>query len=227
VDDTNGDIRYDSPERLANLRGHRQLGKSESYAADKADLWAVGVTLLELYLNQYPFEQGSASEKLAKWTPDYFKDMLAQISVIKQSAPDSLWAVIKGLLEPDPDHRLSVKAALAMPVFQRVDYQFSSDKSQHDNFNYLKALLKQTESNVVPSLAQSHVPKDQDENYTRGLSTYAKVTAQDNAQIKQTAVYTNRVPSQAFFQPVATIPLNTQIGTNLKSDVNSNTPQYN
>jgi serine/threonine protein kinase len=77
----------------------------------KADLWSVGVILLELLQNHtLVAEKDKEAQKM--------------IAEAKETLPDQPFAnLIRGLLEVEPDKRLSARQALTCPVFSKFGLQ--------------------------------------------------------------------------------------------------------
>lgn len=124
----------------------------------KADAWALGVTLLELALGKYPFDAvTSEEERIALCKDHYFKQKLATFADLKAPAEDSYFAVVKGLLNLDPNTRLSVKEALAQPIFQLEDSFFA----QANAFSELKKAVVEylpTDSEANNNLINENTP---------------------------------------------------------------------
>ncbi len=118
-----GDINYYSPERLASLQEWQKTKTiTKNLDAAKLDSWAVGVMLLQMLLDSYPFNNFNAN----KWQASDFDNGLKQIPGFANPPAESLMAVIKGLLALTPDNRLSAGKALALPIFQRKDLLFTT-----------------------------------------------------------------------------------------------------
>jgi len=81
--------------------------KKESYGL-KSDLWSVGVVLLESLIGELDAEKD--------------KDAARIIEEKKASLPESPFVnLIRCLLEPDAEKRLSAREALALPVFEKFN----------------------------------------------------------------------------------------------------------
>ena len=86
-----------------------ELVKKESYGL-KSDMWSVGVVLLESLIGELAAEKD--------------KDAARIIEEKKASLPESPYVnLIRCLLEPDVDKRLSAREALALPVFEKFNLQ--------------------------------------------------------------------------------------------------------
>lgn len=140
-----GDIKtsYCSPERLAHLHMRKDLQMKHEVLpkldAAKIDAWSAGLTLIELAKGDYPFDKTEDLNYMRQnWNVNYFQEKLSQIPELQDPASDSLWAVIKGLLNVDPNQRLSVMKALGMPIFQQ--HNFVTFEEQHHTFVALKKL---------------------------------------------------------------------------------------
>jgi serine/threonine protein kinase len=117
-----GDIRYFSPERLADRRFHHghhypNMEGVESFSAAAADAWAAGVTLLEMALNQYPFELAPVATRLAQWDYAHMNTMLERIKDLENPPSSSVMRVIKGLLAVNSRARLKIADALKWDGF--------------------------------------------------------------------------------------------------------------
>eukprot|EP00984_Skeletonema_dohrnii_P012687 scaffold5184_cov119-Skeletonema_dohrnii-CCMP3373.AAC.1 len=83
--------------------------KKESYGL-KSDMWSVGVVLLESLIGELAAEKD--------------KDAARIIEEKKASLPESPYVnLIRCLLEPDVDKRLSAREALVLPVFEKFNLQ--------------------------------------------------------------------------------------------------------
>jgi serine/threonine protein kinase len=86
-----------------------EVVKKESYGL-KSDMWSVGVVLLESLIGELAAEKD--------------KDAARIIEEKKASLPESPYVnLIRCLLEPDVDKRLSASEALALPVFEKFNLQ--------------------------------------------------------------------------------------------------------
>lgn len=168
-----GDTRYYSPDRFANSRFRANIGteKLEAFHGGKADAWAVGLTLLELATNAYPFGVASASERTRKCDTAYFQQELQKIEVLRNPPKDSLMFLIKGLLDVNPDTRLSVKQALGLSLFKESNLLFGSQEEQQQAFMYLKSLnLAQEETSSESSYQLTPVKQDKSYFYGANIS---------------------------------------------------------
>jgi serine/threonine protein kinase len=185
-----GDTCYYSPERLAHARRNTEgLETNEitpHFFGAKADAWALGVTLLILRTKDSPFWQADIWQRLRSWDSAFFTKKLAEIPELQQPAKDSIWAVIKGLLEVDHAKRLTMAAALAMPVFERKDLILGKEKLSNAFANIKKAEAESKKAFV-------YTPKVQNKNY----HTAGKV-AVSNQQASNSSVAKN---PQGFFNP--------------------------
>ena len=105
-----------------------ELVKKESYGL-KSDMWSVGVVLLESLIGELAAEKD--------------KDAARIIEEKKASLPESPYVnLIRCLLEPDVDKRLSAREALALPVFEKFNLQpppvriVDIDTALHDKDDY-------------------------------------------------------------------------------------------
>lgn len=118
---SNGDLRYFSPERwLASY------GIGDLCDGGKIDAWAAGMALLELFREgPLPFEPAALSRLLSIPAPKgsnhyevvsrYFEEQLTKVKELERPNQESIWAVIKGLLTIDPQKRQSIAQALQSP----------------------------------------------------------------------------------------------------------------
>jgi len=166
----------------------------QSFDAAKADGWSVGVALLELLINRYPFDKVGVEERLHKWNADYFDAKLKQIPALRNPPPDTLRAVIKGLLNLNPSTRLSVDQALKMPCFQRPELQFSSHQALKEAFGNLKNLPK------TAAIQVTSIPKTQNENYAdvylTKINALRSQSNTNNASTEEEIYYINRAPEK-------------------------------
>ncbi len=110
-----GDTRYFSPDRLHAFQ------EEGTFDGEKADLWAAGVTLLQMAKNQLPdrlFKLPSRIDQLVACTPEYFQERLDQFKELQEPKKGDIWWVIKGLLDPNPRTRLTAKEVLQASCFQ-------------------------------------------------------------------------------------------------------------
>lgn len=71
-----------------------------------SDLWSVGVVLLEMLMGELAADRDKAAARL--------------IEERRESLPDSPFAtLVRGLLDPDAEKRLTAREALASPVFEK------------------------------------------------------------------------------------------------------------
>ena len=86
-----------------------EVVKKESYGL-KSDLWSVGVVLLESLIGELDAEKDKTAARI--------------IEEKKASLPESPFVnLIRGLLEPDAEKRLSAREALALPVFEKFNLE--------------------------------------------------------------------------------------------------------
>jgi serine/threonine protein kinase len=100
-----GSYRYMSPERLL---GEKYNGSS--------DLWSLGVTLLELFIKQYPFQRGAE-------TPIHLSSELQHFRLDnylpKAKASQALRGFLVTLLSSDPNDRLSCQDLIGHELFRQ------------------------------------------------------------------------------------------------------------
>ena len=167
VPKVNGDTRYFSPERLQCSREQTQ---NSAFDASKADAWALGVTLWELAIGDYPFDKETKTlDRIKLWDGPYFEEKLKAISDLKTLASEGYMELVKGLLNPDATKRVSLAEALDSPIFNQQEYRFSSDLEQQEAFKMLMTITSNRKKSVATSSysadAVQYVPKEKDENY--------------------------------------------------------------
>ncbi len=128
-----GDSRYFSPERLAYASQLLQNQTPAPIDASKVDAWALGLTLLELVLGEYPLDQETYLECL-KWDHAYFQDKFGAISQLNNPTPGSLLDVVKGLLDVNPQTRLTIQEA--QEILGKSP--FADISEQEEAFSHLK-----------------------------------------------------------------------------------------
>jgi serine/threonine protein kinase len=133
-------MRYYPPERLELLRTKYNKNRNPeeelpSLNAAKADAWAVGVTLLELMLNDYPFDKVNSATRIHSWNAEYFKRKTLPWLQDKQS---QLSILLVALLNTDPKVRLSPEDCLQLPILQSIP--FVRVNEEQNAFAYLKEL---------------------------------------------------------------------------------------
>ena len=100
-----GSYRYMSPERLL---GEKYNGSS--------DLWSLGVTLLELYIKQYPFQRGAE-------TPIHLSSELQHFRLDnylpKSKASQALRGFLVTLLSTDPNDRGTCQELIGHELFHQ------------------------------------------------------------------------------------------------------------
>ena len=111
-----GDNRYFSPERL---QAHKDVS---SFDGEKADIWAAGLTLLQITKNLDPHQlfamPGQLALRVQRCSPEFFQEKLAYIKELQYPEEGSIWWVIKGLLDPNPATRFTADEALKAPCFK-------------------------------------------------------------------------------------------------------------
>lgn len=150
-----GDTHYFSPERLAvhrkkYIESQRKKGLfllpnncelADHYDPEKADMWAIGLTLLELYTENEKCLSGcdnSIEWKYLNWSSEYMNDSLSTIINWDNPPENSLLSVIKLLLRLNHEHRPSAVAVLSHPLFS--DQQFKI--GEKELLDLMKDLIK-------------------------------------------------------------------------------------
>ena len=123
-----GDSNYFSPERLAfkrkcclkKLQPSDQYELADRFDCEKADVWAVGISMLQLFLENLRFlPESNISAKLIleKWSSPFFTAVFEGIIGWNTAPDNSLLGLVKKLLHLDQNQRLSAAEALKCPVF--------------------------------------------------------------------------------------------------------------
>ncbi len=137
-----GDNRYFSPERLQSCR-------EGTFDAEKADMWAAGVTLLQIFYNQDPLELLNMPQELParveRCDQAHFDEQLQRFSEVEKGSV--LW-VVKGLLDTNPEKRLTAKQALQASCFHGVD-KTEQESAFEDFRKETVAQLRRVESRQV------------------------------------------------------------------------------
>ena len=111
-----GDNRYFSPERLQSRKD------GSSFDGEKADIWAAGITLLQIAKNLDPHQlfamPGQLALRIQRCGPEFFQEKLAYIKELQYPEEGSIWWVIKGLLDPNPATRFTAEEALKAPCLK-------------------------------------------------------------------------------------------------------------
>ena len=117
--DALGDSRYFSPGRLQARR------EGTTFDGEKADLWAVGLTLLQVTKNCDPLQLFGVSDASAFYTqgsvPGFFQEKLRNIRELQYPKEGSIWWVINCLFYPHPSSQFTAKEALETACFKTLD----------------------------------------------------------------------------------------------------------
>ncbi len=131
------DWRYFSPERFQQL-----FSEFGHFSAPKADSWAVGISLLEICLNQsfQTLMQREAHtpvfniETMAKMGhPALIKliqQILSNIEPLQVAKSNTIWGLIVDLLQMKEGQRVTCAEALKHPVFTAKEYQLSKEEME-------------------------------------------------------------------------------------------------
>ncbi len=114
----------------------------------------------------------------------YFSKVLANIPELQNPIPDSIWAVIKGLLEGNPDQRLTISQVLAMSIFKRSDVKLTEVKLTETLIAIKEAKTKNKVTFTYMSKAKNINYYDSDKNET---SVKVAVSAAQRQQSASTA----------------------------------------
>ena len=122
--DAIGDNRYFSPDRLQTYR------KETAFDGEKADLWAAGITLLQIMKNMDSFQLFEMPDqfevRVERCGPDFFQEKLKFIKELQYPEEGSIWWVIKGLLDPHPRARITALEALDAACFKGLSKTFQA-----------------------------------------------------------------------------------------------------
>jgi len=206
-----GDTRYFSPERLAHLRFlEKQRGQmpiinelADKFSGKAADVWAVGITLLEVVNNSYPLESMGPSNMLRTWDAKRYQEMLTptmtsqtdEMAKLAKDSPSTI-SLINKLLNTDAKKRISVSDAWLMAV-KNFDKNIS-----------VPNLYQQLKVNVTTQQYTSSYPEDMINLYTTAYAQsggqYYNGDSSNSTNLSGETVKTNLVVEDVY-------------GTNLKS----------
>ena len=114
-----GDSRYFSPNRLETFK------LETSFEEEKADLWAAGVSLLQIYKNVFPFKLFDQPKTFSKIVDqcdsDFFTKKLNLIKELQNPDEGSIFWVIKSLLDPNPENAFTETQALKASCFTSLN----------------------------------------------------------------------------------------------------------
>ncbi|NGX43570.1 MAG: hypothetical protein K940chlam7_01868 [Chlamydiae bacterium] len=117
--DAIGDNRYFSPGRLQACKD------GVTFDGEEADLWAAGVTLLQIIKNLDPcqlFEMPNQfTHRVQNCTPDFFQKKARRFAELLTAEESSVWWVIKRLLDPRPITRITAQQLLETHCFKGLD----------------------------------------------------------------------------------------------------------
>src|SRR5690242_2778895 len=91
--------------------------------------------------------------RLASWDSLYFSCNLDKIQQLYEPPQGSYLAVVKGLLDPNPETRLSIRQALAGLSLTREN-SFSSNSERKEVFNYLHMIKNNQSHNEIRKAAR-------------------------------------------------------------------------
>lgn len=126
-----GDYEYYSPDRLAHNKkiSQKQMAeenyKPENYHGEKADIWAVGISLLKLYMQDLYFMSGVGTS--SDWVT-YLKQGFHEVPGWDDAPENSVLGCVKALLQIEPLQRPSAAEALKNPLFSDAQNQLAPDK---------------------------------------------------------------------------------------------------
>jgi len=193
-EDLLGDRRYFSPNLYSYIR-HRWKEKgaeievdeiSPTFSAEVADSWALGVTLLEIELNQLPFNKADYSTMVTSWRKDDFQNMVANLPSLQNPPSHSVLSVVKKLLVADPkkssplaqvlkDSLFKQKAKGISPeegkqIFRRLSVVAPKEiegsiESNPNLIVYVAGQESKGGENYIYNNSTTALPKDKDENY--------------------------------------------------------------
>ena len=111
-----GDNRYFSPERLQACKS------KDTFDGKKTDSWAAGMMLLQMIKNLGPLQlfdlPKDFSHRVHICTSEFFLEKIDSCEELQKPDEKGIWWVIKGLLDPNPETRLSANEALQASCFK-------------------------------------------------------------------------------------------------------------
>ncbi|NGX43719.1 MAG: hypothetical protein K940chlam7_02019, partial [Chlamydiae bacterium] len=117
--DAIGDNRYFPPDRLQACRDET------TFDGEKADLWAAGITLLQIMKNLDPFQLFEMPRqfelRVKRCGPDFFEEKLQRFEELQKAEEGTIWWVIKELLDPSLTTRITAQKALEAPCFKGLN----------------------------------------------------------------------------------------------------------
>ena len=176
-----GDFRYFSPDRLAHIRFlEQQQGQTyqvneiqETFSGKAADIWAVGITLLEIIGNRYPLELASPLTRLDTWDINHYQDILYPYLSGREKLAQtnkSTFDLIEKLLEIDPKKRIAVNEAWvisskgtdqsssSITLFQKFKDQTTISQNAFENRTQPKNLFRDDKSRETKAQAEVNIP---------------------------------------------------------------------
>jgi serine/threonine protein kinase len=151
------DWRYFSPQRLQNML-NKEPSVLVGFSAEKSDSWAVGVSLVEIALQQ-PFwlmiqkvtEMKTMKQTLhfmVKQTPEKIDEIIAaalneikplqELNKSSKYKGNTLWHLIKELLHTEDSKRINCAQGLKHSVFQNTAFKYNSEEEQFLSFAQLQ-----------------------------------------------------------------------------------------
>ncbi len=169
----NGDSHYFSPERLAYYR-KKMLKKLppiddpelvDEFDAEKVDIWAVGLAILEIYLENLEYIRGvdqSLNWKLETWNSQFFNSYFNGIVGWETATNNSLLGLLKKLLMTNPAQRPSAVSVLKHPVLNDPNLMITPDELKHLMADLIKWKTEPpraagNDSSVSVALAYDHM----------------------------------------------------------------------
>ncbi len=108
----------------------QKCGEETTFDGEKADLWAAGITLLQIMKNLDPFQlfemPGQFELRIARCDPGFFQEKLERFEELQKAEEGTIWWVIKGLLDPFPTTHITAQRALEAPCFRGLNKSFQA-----------------------------------------------------------------------------------------------------
>ncbi len=166
-----GDIRYFPPDRLAFLR-KKNIGNlkpfdryeiSDTFDGEKADMWALGLSMLELYVGNCYFLRGVEFDfywKLENWNSEFFTKTFENLQEWSNPTENSLLSLIKRLLHVVSSQRSTAAEALNHPLFSEKSNQLTEDELRRLMLDLIKVKADLSRPAVLPVVNTNFDPNN-------------------------------------------------------------------